>query len=1022
MIKYNKKILLVISFLIGYFYLIQFNYTYAELDWATCTSPTKAEVSTYVYNHKNDINAVNTFIKPYIKCIHSDEYDYDYNDYIITTIDTSNNCFIMLKNDKGIIVHHVTLIPQWELIKNPNPNPPKSEIEAEIFLAAINHTASWGKLNSWKLLHIINSIRKPSTDSYIGKTSCYTYEDHKYITLKWEWSDLITHCNNWVDGEIPSPSICTCQDWSSEWSVCDASSYSWTKDTISCKDIRKCVQNKIWTSTQKLCSQWCNAKWLPEQTETTVEFPYDCSPTCWTRNTNYTYDITEWPAWTIFCASGSSITLPSPSFPNVWQTVTWTCNNWWTSTWCTASRWTWPYCWDWKQDSWEVCDLWALNGIWNCTTSCTIPWSPPTLKYCWDWTTDHPNSFNFDEKCDDHNNISWDWCSSTCTEENNPPPTGWWYCWDWERQGSEACDDGNYINNDFCTNICTEPHASHPWEKSYCWDWKKQYPNDFWFYEACDDWDINNNNTCTNNCTEPHNSLPWEWGITTSGSCDLTSSGYANNSEINSIYATLTINADIDWKDVINLWTPINFRDLSNNPVDRVNWVWNSSLDFEWISIDWDPTWWTTQKIKIATVTSKTPFTSCGNKISFELMWKTMVLSNIWYNFKKPYIWELKASIDWWVHWDTKPSIWTKLRYKLSALSHSSLTNYSLELWVSNISHSWANITLQNTKLMNYAWVLSRKFETRINSSIYATELNKNPWLQVILPVISYTLGWETVRYYLSAYDYGNDKTPITLNWDKFLWVKIIWWLQWAWKYEFTGQNKNISNLYPSDLRTQIRKRAYDYISSMSGGTIINKVKYVNWNITLSWSQDYETLVVKNGNVTINWNLNTSGTSGKKLWIIVLKDNYNTSIWYNWSWNVLVTPNVKKINAMIYADGWFMSADNDWKIYATDSTERTNDLQKQLIMNWVMFTRNTIWWAQFGWVKNGWTYILPGWTKTQSFDKAMVYDLNYIRRWNDWCDNNTIPNWCKDAWEYEEWFIIKYDSRIQTDPPKLFYK
>jgi hypothetical protein len=54
----------------------------------------------------------------------------------------------------------------------------------------------------------------------------------------------------------------------------------------------------------------------------------------------------------------------------------------------------------------------------------------------------------------------------------------------------------------------------------------------------------------------------------------------------------------------------------------------------------------------------------------------------------------------------------------------------------------------------------------------------------------------------------------------------------------------------------------------------------------------------------------------------------------------------------------------------------------------------------------------------------MIYDLNYIRRWNDWCiDINSNLN-CEDStlWEIKEWFIIKYDTRIQSDPPKLFSK
>jgi hypothetical protein len=472
----------------------------------------------------------------------------------------------------------------------------------------------------------------------------------------------------------------------------------------------------------------------------------------------------------------------------------------------------------------------------------------------------------------------------------------------------------------------------------------------------------------------------------------------------------------------VNLWTPSNFID-TNNKVDRIDWTWDSSLTFIPVTTDITIRWdWTPQKVKIADVKSKTPFVSCNNKVNFDLWWQTMTLGNIGYNFKKPYVWELKASLDWDT-WDAKPSIWTMTTYRLSAINPKfsiEPSSYTVGLTNDDISYVWENITLQNTALViSTEWPY--KFKTRINSSATATELNKTPWIQVILPTISYTLGWDTVKYYLSTYDYGNDKTPIELDWDPFLWVKIIWGLQWAWKYEFTWQWKNISNLYPSDLRTEIRKRAYDYISNMkSWSDPINNVKYVNWDFSISWDLNYETLVVINWNVTITWDLNT--LSNKKLWIIVLKDNYNTSSWYDGKWNILVTPGVKTINAIIYADGWFMSADSSWNLYTTDSIDRTNALQYQLTMNWSLFTRNTIWWAQLGWVKNGWTYILPGWTTTPEFDKSMIYDLNYIRRWNKWCSDINHDWDCYDNGEIKEWFIIKYDSRIQTDPPKLFYK
>jgi hypothetical protein len=380
-------------------------------------------------------------------------------------------------------------------------------------------------------------------------------------------------------------------------------------------------------------------------------------------------------------------------------------------------------------------------------------------------------------------------------------------------------------------------------------------------------------------------------------SCNLTSSGYANNIDTNTIYATITVLWWVEWwKNVLDLGTPSNFVDISNNLSDRVYKKWDSSLTFTPKHIEWDPSKWATQVIPIATVTSITPFKSCGNKLSFELWFKTIVLNNVGYNFKKPFIWELIT--------ESEVTLWTKQTYTISAVPTSSLRlDYTVWLKVNNISYLWQNITLQNTKILNYNWIWSRKFETRVNSSNYATSLNTKAWIQVILPTMSYIMpDWQVVRYYLTAYDNGNDRSPIKLEWKKFIWIKIIWGLQWAWKYEFTGQEKNISNLYPSDLRTEIRKRAYDNIKKMTSWTIINKVKYVNGrDEIISWDQDYETLVVVNWNVIIEGDLNPSN---KKLWIIVIKDGYDIQNWYNHEWNVLVKPEVTTINAMIYADWW----------------------------------------------------------------------------------------------------------------------
>jgi hypothetical protein len=811
-----------------------------------------------------------------------------------------------------------------------------------------------------------------------------------------------------------------------------------------------------------------NSVWVKRECTGTYKFTPP-QPTCWTANWyTFAYDDSWW-LWKTYCKDNWSVENPiSPDLPEPGTFRNWTCNLNWHNTSCSASRASLPpsywscwtanwYSYTYNNTNWlgkTFCANWAVvqsvdptfpdewtTAYWKCIKDLNIvncsayrapeeippqPVDPYSCYYISNWLPKWSTCNVFEKNV----------CSEKCEQENRWKAVRTymsWNCWDecspddeWMISCVQRCDWWCNPNEpkpaneivDKTINIDDCPAIDSPWW--YCWDSITQNLwNSDWLEEACDDWNTDNNDTCTNNCTDPHSSQPWEWTIIENATCDLSDSWYANNSDTNAIYATLSVETE-DHKDAINLWTPSAFVDLSNNKVDRVYWTGPSSLEINAVTtniiIKWD---WSPQKVKIADVKSKTPFVSCNNKVSFSLWWQNMVLGNIWYNFKKPYVWDLQASTNGWDTWDAKPSIWTMTTYRLSAIDPKFIlapSSYDISLTNDKISYIWENIILQDTILGDIEWPY--KFKTRINSSATATELNQTPWLQVTLPIISYDLWWDNVKYYLSTYDYGNDKTPIKLDWDPFLWVKIIWGLQWAWKYEFTWQWKNISNLYPSDLRTEIRKRAYNYISSMSGGTIINNVMYVYWDWPISWDLNYETLVVVNWNVKITWDLNTSK---KKLWIIVLKDNYSTSNWYDGKWNILVTPGVKTINAIIYADGWFMSADSSWNLYTTDSIDRTNALQYQLTMNWSLFTRNTIWWAQLGWVKNGWIYILPGWTTTPLFDKAMIYDLNYIRRWNIWCDTNNSWN-CYDNGEIKEWFIIKYDSRIQIDPPKLFYK
>jgi len=461
-------------------------------------------------------------------------------------------------------------------------------------------------------------------------------------------------------------------------------------------------------------------------------------------------------------------------------------------------------------------------------------------------------------------------------------------------------------------------------------------------------------------------------------------------------------------------WNISSIVDKSWEKQDRISMIWNA-LNFASVNSSWIPASTSNNfNVMINNIKSRTPFVSSTWKVWIQIWWVWLDLTNIGYSFKKPFVGYIKSSIDEWLKWDALPSLWTKMLYKLWATPKNILNDYSLEVDTWSISYLWDNIVLEDTQIQSYVWQWPYIFSTRINSSKNAIELNNTPWIQVNLPIISYDLNWNKVRYYLSEFENWDDTNSVKIMGSNFIWLKVIWELQGNWKTEFTWQEKNISSLSTLENRTQIRKNAYTYILNMFDWQILDWVKYVEWrNITISWDQDYETLVVKDWNVIIEWDLNQSK---KKLWIIVLKDNYDVNSDYINNWNVYVESWVKEINATIYADGWFISANSLWLPYTSDSTTRTTYLQKQLVVNWNLFTRNTIWWAQY----IGGYYLLPWWTKITDFNKAMVYDLNYIRRWNQGCDKNADLD-CNDVWEYNEWFILKYNSKIQTDPPKLFY-
>lgn len=340
----------------------------------------------------------------------------------------------------------------------------------------------------------------------------------------------------------------------------------------------------------------------------------------------------------------------------------------------------------------------------------------------------------------------------------------------------------------------------------------------------------------------------------------------------------------------------------------------------------------------------------------------------------------------------TSPEVGTLQRYKID------LNNIG---WISSISNG--NVNISQSTITFASWHLFDTFQGIDNSftlsnpvchfsgsinSSSASSVLQAPIVETNNLLASYIIGWKRVTYPL-------DNVSVTGCSKDTLGLKVIGNIQWEWKWNITGQKDNFSDISQTTLRTQIQKNALRVTAWMNSWDTINNIHFVEWDITISWNNlAYETLIVKNGNVFIDADLNTSE---EKLWIIVLKDGwYNLKSDYNNLWNVYIWKDVENISAMIYADGTLTSARSNGSIY-TDW-----ELSKKLYLKGWVFTRNTIWGA----VSAGSEYLLPGWERTSDIDLAKVYDFNYVRK----------TQICWD--EYS--FLIEYNASIQQNPPKWF--
>ena len=398
-------------------------------------------------------------------------------------------------------------------------------------------------------------------------------------------------------------------------------------------------------------------------------------------------------------------------------------------------------------------------------------------------------------------------------------------------------------------------------------------------------------------------------------------------------------------------------------------------------------------------------------------LWDTYML--LWENnfFLKPLTWTLETyhNDEWY---DDRIFIWEEREYRLRLTTNWDIEDLTFVIvWNLEWRHSDTSFEL--------SWDISHtseglEFQGIFDSSLWEFENHKNllefvdeNWDSWV--IVNYSLWWDIVRYKLSSSARNN--TPISLGDTRELDapLRLIWGLQGVWNHHNPHERQNFSDVATNLLRSEMRRDIHQFTRWLKSGDNSGNVYYIdmthesNKNYIPDSEPSYSTLIVRNWNILINADFNTSW---KSIWIISYMDNgYDIETWYSNVWNIYITPNVSRINAFIYADGWVMSVkNNNAELYASIS-ERNEYLTQQLYIHGVIFTRNTIAWARDLW----WTYMLPWSRETPHQELALHYDFYYLRRWNSWCETDAY--WFCHIPQY---LIIEHNTRIISSPPPLF--
>lgn len=456
-------------------------------------------------------------------------------------------------------------------------------------------------------------------------------------------------------------------------------------------------------------------------------------------------------------------------------------------------------------------------------------------------------------------------------------------------------------------------------------------------------------------------------------------------------------------------WNPIFNRELQNISQDIQEYNGGKTLYLDMISKTWESAFRIVHPEPLSTNSSWDFTFDLYSYTPWSFTQRFKLEYNLWDDAYKNissteslYLWQnigyeenqFFAPLSWSISLNNEaPQLWKEQEYKISIFNPSnfSFSNAWLEISVNTLDfltpHVFRTLTIPDNSFTT--WKRDITFSWSISITQESASLTV-PQLQVDNLPVFYRFSGKNVRYILPRLEsnFCEIDSITTLG------VSVVWNIQWSGRWSITGQSENISDISVTESRSEIRRNALNALRGRNwNGDIVNGIRYVSGqNVTLTWNQDYETLIVRNGNVFI------SGNITENLWIIVIKDSwYNLTRDYTTSWNIYIANTVSQIHALIYADGVVRSAKINWEKYSD------SELSESLLVKWALFTRNTIGWAV--WVEND--YLLPWGEKTQDFSLAEMYDLNFLRK----------TNLCNPP-HYS--LRIEYNQEMITNPPAWF--